>query len=68
MATRRIISSEKTILERDLHPEEKSNIAPAVPKYVSACITARRAHVPANLGFIYSFTYLFLGSNVSRLL
>ncbi|KAG6220138.1 vacuolar ATPase assembly integral membrane protein vma21 [Claviceps purpurea] len=34
MATRRIIGSEKTILENDLHPEEKSNIAPAVPKHV----------------------------------
>lgn len=34
MATRRIISSEKTILENELHPEEKSNIGPAVPKYV----------------------------------
>ncbi|KAG6040380.1 hypothetical protein E4U41_000701 [Claviceps citrina] len=34
MATRRIISSEKTILDNDLHPEEKSNIAPAVPKHV----------------------------------
>ncbi|KAM4059420.1 VMA21-like domain-containing protein [Hirsutella rhossiliensis] len=35
MATRRIISSEKTILEKDDHPpEEKSNISPAVPKHV----------------------------------
>lgn len=31
MATRRIISSEKTILEKDDHPEEKSNISPVVP-------------------------------------
>lgn len=32
MATRRIIGSEKTFLEKDDQPEEKSNIAPAVPK------------------------------------
>lgn len=33
MATRRIVGSEKTILEKDHHaPEEKSNISPAVPK------------------------------------
>lgn len=32
MATRRIIGSERTILEKDDHIEEKSNIAPAVPK------------------------------------
>ncbi|OAA39731.1 Vacuolar ATPase assembly integral membrane protein VMA21-like domain protein [Metarhizium rileyi] len=34
MATRRIIGSEKTILEKDDQPEEKSNISPAVPKHV----------------------------------
>ncbi|GJN72931.1 VMA21-like domain-containing protein [Purpureocillium lilacinum] len=34
MATRRIISSEKTILEKDDHPEEKSNISPVVPTHV----------------------------------
>ncbi|QLI74031.1 Vacuolar ATPase assembly integral membrane protein vma-21 [Metarhizium brunneum] len=33
MATRRIISTEKTILEKDDQPE-KSNISPAVPKDV----------------------------------
>lgn len=32
MATRRIIATEKTILDKDDHIEEKSNIAPAVPK------------------------------------
>lgn len=32
MATRRIVSSEKTILEKDDTAEEKSNISPAVPK------------------------------------
>ena len=31
MATRRIVGGEKTILEKDDHAEEKSNIAPAVP-------------------------------------
>ncbi|KAH7160214.1 hypothetical protein B0J13DRAFT_616998 [Dactylonectria estremocensis] len=35
MATRRIISTEKTILDRDEHHvEEKSNISPAVPNDV----------------------------------
>ncbi|KND88631.1 Vacuolar ATPase assembly integral membrane protein VMA21 [Tolypocladium ophioglossoides CBS 100239] len=34
MATQRIISSEKTILEKDDQTEEKSNISPAVPKHV----------------------------------
>ncbi|QUC18418.1 uncharacterized protein UV8b_02659 [Ustilaginoidea virens] len=34
MATRRIVSSEKTILEKDDYAEEKSNITPAVPKDV----------------------------------
>ena len=34
MATRRIVSSEKTILEKDDYAEEKSNITPAVPKCV----------------------------------
>lgn len=34
MATRRIVASERTILEKDDTHEEKSNIAPAVPKYV----------------------------------
>ncbi|KAL7927462.1 hypothetical protein ACQKWADRAFT_276799 [Trichoderma austrokoningii] len=33
MATRRIVNSEKTILEKD-DSEEKSNISPAVPKHV----------------------------------
>lgn len=32
MATRRIIATEKTILDRDDAVEEKSNISPAVPK------------------------------------
>ncbi|PNP57960.1 hypothetical protein THARTR1_02118 [Trichoderma harzianum] len=31
MATRRIVNSERTILEKD-DTEEKSNISPAVPK------------------------------------
>jgi len=35
MATRRIANSERTVLEKDDHgPEEKSDIAPAVPKDV----------------------------------
>ncbi|TFB05688.1 Vacuolar ATPase assembly integral membrane protein [Trichoderma ghanense] len=34
MATRRIIASEKTILEKDDTAQEKSNISPAVPKDV----------------------------------
>ncbi|RFU72829.1 vacuolar atpase assembly integral membrane vma21 [Trichoderma arundinaceum] len=34
MATRRIIASERTILEKDDTAEEKSNISPAVPKDV----------------------------------
>ncbi|UNI15165.1 vacuolar ATPase assembly integral membrane protein vma21 [Purpureocillium takamizusanense] len=34
MATRRIVSSEKTILEKDDHGEEKSNISPVVPTHV----------------------------------
>ncbi|KJZ79140.1 Vacuolar ATPase assembly integral membrane protein VMA21 [Hirsutella minnesotensis 3608] len=34
MATRRIINTEKTLLEKDDHQEEKSNISPAVPKHV----------------------------------
>ncbi|KAJ6445622.1 VMA21-like domain-containing protein [Purpureocillium lavendulum] len=34
MATRRIISTEKTILEKDDHPTEKSNISPVVPRHV----------------------------------
>lgn len=33
MATRRIVNSEKTLLDQDDQPEEKSNISPAVPKY-----------------------------------
>lgn len=33
MATRRIVGSENTILEKDPHPpDEKSDISPAVPK------------------------------------
>jgi hypothetical protein len=32
MATRRIIATEKTILDKDDPIEEKSDIAPAVPK------------------------------------
>lgn len=35
MATRRIVASEKTFLEKDDHPEEKSNISPAVPRSVA---------------------------------
>ncbi|KAH0498825.1 hypothetical protein TgHK011_006055 [Trichoderma gracile] len=34
MATRRIVASEKTILEKDDTAQEKSNISPAVPKDV----------------------------------
>lgn len=34
MATRRIIATEKTILDRDDTVEEKSNISPAVPNDV----------------------------------
>ncbi|KAF4510512.1 hypothetical protein G6O67_002392 [Ophiocordyceps sinensis] len=35
MATRRIVGSENTILEKDPHPpDEKSDISPAVPKHV----------------------------------
>ncbi|KAL7790418.1 hypothetical protein V8C37DRAFT_384319 [Trichoderma ceciliae] len=34
MATRRIVNSERTILEKDDAPEEKSNISPAVPNHV----------------------------------
>ncbi|KAM5361609.1 hypothetical protein ACJZ2D_013003 [Fusarium nematophilum] len=34
MATRRIIASEKTILDKDDPVEEKSNTSPAVPKEV----------------------------------
>ncbi|TAQ83688.1 hypothetical protein B7494_g7989 [Chlorociboria aeruginascens] len=34
MTTRRIISTEKSILDKDDGPREKSNIAPAVPAYV----------------------------------
>ncbi|KAF4464996.1 Vacuolar ATPase assembly integral membrane VMA21 [Fusarium albosuccineum] len=34
MATRRIIATEKTILDKDDPIEEKSNTAPAVPKHV----------------------------------
>ncbi|KAM0451360.1 hypothetical protein ACHAPV_005344 [Trichoderma viride] len=34
MATRRIVNSEKTILEKDDTVEEKSNISPAVPNDV----------------------------------
>ncbi|PNP42952.1 hypothetical protein TGAM01_v201590 [Trichoderma gamsii] len=34
MATRRIVNSEKTILEKDDTAEEKSNISPAVPNDV----------------------------------
>ncbi|KAG6013148.1 vacuolar ATPase assembly integral membrane protein vma21 [Claviceps lovelessii] len=52
MATRRIISSEKTILERDLHPEEKSNIAPAVPKHVIVKL----------LGFTFAMIVVPIGS------
>jgi hypothetical protein len=32
MATRRIVNTEKTVLDQDDHNEEKSNISPAVPK------------------------------------
>lgn len=31
MATRRIVNTEKTVLDQDDHNEEKSNISPAVP-------------------------------------
>ncbi|KAI9171989.1 Vacuolar ATPase assembly integral membrane protein vma-21 [Paramyrothecium foliicola] len=34
MATRRIVATEKTILDRDDAPLDKSNISPAVPKDV----------------------------------
>lgn len=34
MATRRINTTERTILEKDDVPEERSDIAPAVPKDV----------------------------------
>jgi hypothetical protein len=34
MATRRIVATEKTILDKDDGPQEKSNIAPAVPRDV----------------------------------
>lgn len=33
MATRRIVASEKTVLEKDDTATEKSDISPAVPKY-----------------------------------
>ncbi|KAK5987616.1 Vacuolar ATPase assembly integral membrane protein vma-21 [Cladobotryum mycophilum] len=36
MATRRIVASERTILEKDEQREEKSNISPAVPRDVIA--------------------------------
>ncbi|KAG6005795.1 vacuolar ATPase assembly integral membrane protein vma21 [Claviceps maximensis] len=52
MATRRIISSEKTILEKDLHLEEKSNIAPAVPKHV----------IMKLLGFTFAMIVVPIGS------
>ncbi|KAG5982239.1 hypothetical protein E4U55_002155 [Claviceps digitariae] len=52
MATRRIISSEKTILEKDLDPEEKSNIAPAVPKHVIVKL----------LGFTFAMIVVPIGS------
>lgn len=32
MATRRIVNTEKTVLDQDDQSEEKSNISPAVPK------------------------------------
>ncbi|POR31628.1 Vacuolar ATPase assembly integral membrane protein VMA21 [Tolypocladium paradoxum] len=52
MATRRIISSEKTILEKDDRTEEKSNISPAVPKHVIFKL----------LGFTFAMIVLPIGS------
>ncbi|KAG5952265.1 hypothetical protein E4U53_001280 [Claviceps sorghi] len=55
MATRRIISSERTILEKDHHPEEKSSIAPAVPKHVIFKL----------LGFTFAMIVVPIGSYFS---
>jgi hypothetical protein len=39
MATRRIVASEKNVLEKDSIATEKSDIAPAVPKYANILIS-----------------------------
>ncbi|GAB0136519.1 hypothetical protein EsDP_00004819 [Epichloe bromicola] len=52
MATRRIIGSEKTILEKDDQPEERSDIAPAVPKHVIFKL----------LGFTFAMVVVPIGS------
>ncbi|KAH7326472.1 vacuolar ATPase assembly integral membrane protein [Stachybotrys elegans] len=52
MATRRIISTEKTILDQDEQPEEKSDISPAVPKDVIIKL----------LGFTFAMIFVPIGS------
>jgi len=65
MATRRIVNTERTILEKDDHEEEKSNISPAVPMdviYKLLAFTLAMISVPIG-GYFITVNTIFKGNS-----